>query len=375
MQKEQSDLLRHKKVIYIHKSWQGWGGAQQNLFDLIDHFRNEFQDVIFVCNRCLLLEKIKALKVKTYNIPIYSTTYFLFTLFILTRILIKEKPDLIHSNHRYATLLVHLLRSILPLRYKILHTARSVLTSKTYIRLLGDKTIANSIAVQKNLIKRFRVVPEKIEIIYDGVKVNRKNPVLLCHQSDPVYQMLDSSQKIIVGCFGSLVPAKGHQYLLQALAHLPKAIQDKILVLIVGAGPLHKKLEAQTEKLKLTEIVKYLGYRSDAHQIMSYCNFLVIPSVQEGLPNVLIEGYFLDKPSIVSELDYVHEILTSNNVCLIFPVRDTKKLAELIQTYVKAPELAAMHGTKGKQLFETCFSLEKNLKCYHLAYQNLLEME
>lgn len=375
MKQKRSDLLTHKKIIYIHKSGPGWGGAQQNLFDLIDHFRNEFQQVIFICNSGLLLERVKTLKIKTYQIPISSTKYFLFTLFVLTKILISEKPDIVHSNHRYATLLVQLLRLILPLRYKIIHTARSVFTSKTQIRLLGDKIIANSLAVQKNLIEKFHISPGKIEIIYDGVELKIARSILLNKQNDPVYQFLDSSQKTIIGIFGSLVPVKGHQYLLQALVELPRSIQEKILVLIVGDGPLRKKLEAQAEKLHLTEIVKFLGYRDDAHHIMSYCHFFVIPSLQEGLPNVLIEGYLAGKPSIVSELDYVREILTPNHISLIFPGSDTKKLAESIQCYIEKPDLATGHGARGQRLFKRFFNLKKNLKSYGLAYRSLLEME
>ena len=375
MKKKRSNFLKQKKIVYIHKSGRGWGGAQQKIFDLIEHFRNEFQEVVFICNSCMLLERIKKLKVKTYEIPISSLKYSIITLMILAKILIREKPDIIHSNHRYATLLVQILRSIFKLRYKILHSARSVFTSKTSIRLLGDKIIAISLAVQKNLIEKFHILPEKIDVIYDGVKLNINSPIHLCQQNDPIYQLLDFSKKIIIGCFGSLVHAKGHEYLLQALADSPKAIQDKILVLIVGDGPLRKKLEAQTDKLNLRGIVKYLGYRDDAHHIMSYCHFLVIPSIQDGLPNVLMEGYFLGKPSIASALDYVHEILVPNNISLLFPPKDFKKLAELIQIYVEKPELVIRHGMKGQPLFKRWFSLKKNLNSFRLAYQNLLELE
>ena len=110
MKKKRSSPLSNKKIIYIHKSGRGWGGAQQNLFDLIDHFKNEFGETVFLCNKGLLLEKIEALKVKIYKIPIKSLKYLPITLLILAKILSREKPDIIHSNHRYATLLVQLLR-------------------------------------------------------------------------------------------------------------------------------------------------------------------------------------------------------------------------------------------------------------------------
>lgn len=374
MEQKRSKLLSNKKMAYIQKAGRGWGGAQQNIFDLIDHFRNEFKETIFLCNDSLLLEKIKTLKVKTYRIPINSLLLSPLTLIILTNILRKEKPDIIHSNHRYATLLVQLLRLLPAYRYKILHTARSVFTNKTRFRLLGDKIIANSQAVYTNLVEKFHVTPQKIDIIYDGVKIVMNKPLKFNQQNDPVFELLDTTPKTIIGCIGSLVRAKGHYNLLQALSLLSPAIQEQLLVLIVGDGPLRRKLEASATKLQIDEIVKFLGYRDDAHLIMSYCNFFVIPSIQEGLPNVLIEGYLLGKPSIVSELDYVHEIITPNSIGFSFPVGDSKRLAELIVKYVDNSSIVFRHGAKGQRLFKHKFSLKRNLRSYGLAYQRLLNL-
>lgn len=374
MNRKKLNYLKNKKIIYIHKSWQNWGGAQQNVFDLINHFKNEFGKTIFICNDCLLFERMATLKIKMYKLPIASKKTMPLALIYLAKILLKEKPDIVHSNHRYGTLLVQLLRYVLPIQYNILHTARSVFRTKTWCRFLGDKIIANSKAVEKNLLERFSKAPEKIDIIYDGVELSMKNHLLLNQPNDPVYQMLDTCQKTIIGCIGNLVEAKGHQYLLEALKQLSPQTQDKVLVLIVGDGPLRKKLEAHARKLHVTKTVKFLGYRDDACHILSYCNFTVIPSVQEGLPNVLIESYLLGKPAIVSELDYANEILKPHNIALTFPVRNTEKLTGALQHYVEHPKLAARHGSKGKKIFKTHFSLKQNLANYQQAYIDLLEL-
>lgn len=367
-----NQTLKNKKIAYIHKSGRGWGGAQQNLYDLINHFRAEFGETLFVGNRGLLFERIEALKVKTYPLPIASVKLFPLTLIFLGWILMKEKPDLIHSNHRYVTLLVVLLRKFLPLHHKILHTARSVFNNKTRYRSFGDKIVANSQAVQKNLIEKFHVLPEQIQVINDGVRLNTRNHTFLNQQNDPVFQMLDSSHKTIIGCVGSLVKPKGHYYLIQALAQLSSSIRDRILVLFIGDGPLRKNLAVKVKELNLTEVVKFLGYREDVPQILNYCHFLVIPSLQEGLPNVVIEGYLLGKPTIVSELDYIDEVIKPYEIGLVFPVMNTVKLAEAIQHYVEHPELVAAHGATGQKILADQFSLQRNLNNYHVAYQKTL---
>ncbi|HEX9975212.1 MAG TPA: glycosyltransferase family 4 protein, partial [bacterium] len=176
-----------------------------------------------------------------------------------------------------------------------------------------------------------------------------------------------------IGCLGSLVPAKGHHFLIQAITSLEDSIRENILVLIIGEGQLRKKLETEVRNLNLTEVIKFLGYRKDAHRILSYCDFTIIPSIQEGLPNVLIESYLLGKPAIVSELDYVDEVVRPHNVGMTFPVEDINRLGESIQLYIHKPRLAKRHGTKGRKLFEKWFSLEKNLANYRQAYLDVMQ--
>lgn len=375
MNHQESNLLREKKILYLHKSGRGWGGAQQNLFDLINHFKNIFGQTIFVCNKSLLLEKIKVLPVKTYALPIRTVRSFPIAIIMLAMILLKEKPEILHSNHRYPTMLAHILRAILGLHFSILHTARSVFNSNTRIRLLGDRTIANSQAVQKNLLEKFHLPAEKIQVIYDGIQSNFRKSVSLNERNDPVFQMLNTTPKTIIGCIGTLVPAKGVDYLIKAIAQLPSSIQNRILVLIVGNGPLRKKLEAMVQEFELTEIIKFLGYQTDVFRILSYCNFVVIPSIQEGLPNVLFESYLLAKPVIASELDFVFETIIPHQIGLTFPVSDPQKLAEAIQHYVEHPDVVVEHGLAGQKFVVDWFSLDRNLKNYQLAYQELLERE
>ncbi|MDZ7318056.1 MAG: glycosyltransferase family 4 protein [candidate division KSB1 bacterium] len=362
----------NRKILYIHKAGPGWGGAQQNVFDLVKHFRNLFGATVFVGNKSLLFEKIRTLQVKCRPAPLAQTHALPLSLTALGAILLAEQPDIVHSNHRYPTLLLHILRGMLRLQFSILHTARSVFNTKTHIRFLGDLTIANSRAVQKNLVEQFKLPPEKIEIIYDGIQTNSRQPISLRECSDPVFQLLNSTSKTIIGCIGNLVQAKGHIYLLQALTHLPASIRDQIIVLIVGDGPLKKMLKSEVQKSDLTDVVKFLGYQPDVFRILSYCHFVVIPSIQEGLPNVLFESYLLSKPVIASALDYVYETIVPHQIGLTFPVGDTQQLAAAIQQYIKQPDMAEHHGQIGQRLVKDWFSLERNLNQYQRAYEKLL---
>lgn len=370
MTEQQNNSFCKKKILYIHKTGKGWGGAQQGVFNLIDNFRAEFGQTVFVCNRGLLFDKIKKLKIKTYYLPISSVGFFPVTLFALIFILICEKPDIIHSNHRYPTFLCQLIRKVFNFKYKIAHTARNVFYDKILFHFMGDTVIAITETVRKNLVEQYKLPVEKVRVIHNGIEL--KSLAVNSDSNDPLLNRLKSSQQTIICSIGTLVKRKGHDYLFKALAQLPPSIQGQVIVLIVGDGPLKKKLEVLIQNLSLTRIVKFLGFREDIFQVLKYCNFNVVTSNQEGHCRVLVEAYLLAKPSIAFGLDYAYETVQHDRTGLIVPLYDIKALAQAIQLYVEQPDLVKQHGLAGQKLIAGRFSLKNMLDQYRLVYQELL---
>jgi len=370
MNKQKYNSLSNKKILYIHKTGKGWGGAQQGVFNLITNFRTEFRQTVFVCNYGLLFEKIKALQIKTYYLPFVSIWLFPLSLMILALILIKEKPDIIHSNHRYATFLTQQLRKLFNFKYKIVHTARNVFYDKKFFNL-GDKVVAITETVRKNLLEQYNIPDEKIKVIHNAIEL--KHTTAKNDSNDPLFKMLDASQKTIICSIGTFVKRKGHFYLFKAIAQLSPLIQNQIMVLIVGDGQLRQKLETLVNNLGLSKIVKFLGFCEDIFQILNYCNFNVVTSSQEGQCRVIIEGYLLAKPTIAFGLDFAYEIIQSQKSGLIVPLHDINALARAIQLYVENPDLVKQHGQFGQKLIAGRFSLKKMLDKYRLVYQELLD--
>jgi glycosyltransferase involved in cell wall biosynthesis len=371
MNEQKNNSFSKKKILYIHKTGKGWGGAQQGVFNLIENFRSEFGQTVFVCNGGLLFKKIKKLDIKTYYLPIESVWLFPITLFFLTFILICEQPDIIHSNHRFPTFLCQLLRKVFNFKYKIVHTARNIFCDKILFHYIGDIVIAITEAVRKNLLEQYKLPIEKVKVIHNGIEL--KSITEKSNSNDPLFNMLNSSQKTIICSIGTLVKRKGHYYLLKALAQLPQSIQHQIIVLIVGDGPLKERLEGLVQNLNLSKIVKFLGFREDIFQILKYCNFNVVTSNQEGHCRVLVEAYLLAKPSIAFGLDYAYETVQHEKTGLIVPLYDTNALAQAIQLYVEHPDLEKKHGQAGQKLIAGRFNLKNMLDQYRLVYQELLD--
>ncbi|MBN1155741.1 glycosyltransferase family 4 protein [candidate division KSB1 bacterium] len=370
MTKQALPALKHHTILYIHKAGSGWGGAQQGVFDMVSHFRNEFQETYFASNRCLLYDRVAQLGVDCHAISISSVKSFPLTLIQLARLLLRLRPDIVHSNHRYASILYMMLKKVIRLKAPLLYTARSSFPDKTRFRMLGDSIVAVSESVKKNLIHQFKISEDKIRTIYNGIELNDDHGQF--DAEDPLITNLKESDKIVIGSIGSLVPVKGHAYLFLAVQQLPKEIREKIKLLVVGDGPMRPELETQVHQLGLDDVVIFAGHRADVHRMIDVCSFLINSSVQEGLSRVVVESYLRSRPVIATDLDYAAEVIIPNQSGLIVPVRDCRSLAMAMKRYIENPEMVKMHGVRGKSFIADRFTLSRMLENYHFLYHELL---
>ncbi|WP_201577019.1 glycosyltransferase [Psychrobacter okhotskensis] len=98
---------------------------------------------------------------------------------------------------------------------------------------------------------------------------------------------------------GRLGKVKNHQFSLKIAEHLKKRNIDFTLY-IVGQGPLESSLKQQVRDKLLADNVKFLGVRSDITELMASADYMIMPSLHEGFPVVLVESQTAGLKSIVS---------------------------------------------------------------------------
>ena len=103
---------------------------------------------------------------------------------------------------------------------------------------------------------------------------------------------------------GRLDPEKGLKYLFHALAML-KEQNQKVHLDIVGSGPEENNLQKLTQELYLNEWVSFHGYIPFGEALF-YCyqntDLLVLPSLSEGIPQVLLEAMAIGVPIITTRI-------------------------------------------------------------------------
>jgi glycosyltransferase EpsF len=107
----------------------------------------------------------------------------------------------------------------------------------------------------------------------------------------------DDTIKIIQ--VGRLTEVKNHQFSLKIVEQLVKREVDFTLY-IVGQGPLENDLKQMVKDKALVNNVKFLGVRTDITELMASADFMIMPSLHEGFPVVLVESQAVGLKSIVS---------------------------------------------------------------------------
>lgn len=106
--------------------------------------------------------------------------------------------------------------------------------------------------------------------------------------------------EIIICQIGRFLEVKNHIFTLK-LAHFLKTQGISFKILLVGDGILLKKMEALAKDLGIDSQVDFLGLRSDIPAILMSCDVMIMPSLFEGFPVVLVESQVAGIPAVISD--------------------------------------------------------------------------
>lgn len=128
---------------------------------------------------------------------------------------------------------------------------------------------------------------------------------------------------------GNLVPLKGHDLVIQALALLrDEGVLARLCV--IGAGSERGALEALRDRLRLGEAVRFLGALPQAELAAWYGagDILMLASEREGWPNVLLEAMACGTPVVATAVGGIPEIVTSAVAGQVVIDRSPRALAD-----------------------------------------------
>ena len=197
-----------------------------------------------------------------------------------------------------------------------------------YILLSSDHIITVSKRNKDILTNRIKIPSNKISVIPNGYDQNLFYPMNKQESSKKLGLPFD---KKIILTVGSLLPIKGHKYLLLAFSKVIKKEKDVFLI-IVGNGPEKDNLKKLITKLNLEKNVLLAGAKphNEIPLWMNAADIFVLPSLNEGNPTVIFEALGVGLPFVGTTVGGVPEIITSEDYGSLCPPADPECLAEKI---------------------------------------------
>ena len=198
---------------------------------------------------------------------------------------------------------------------------------------------------------------DRIYVCYDGVDLS-------AYDSDK-YSKTDSAKikseysidvnNTVLATIARLVPNKGHQYLLRAVVQVVKEYPN-VTFIIAGEGSERKRLEKMARSLGISKHIVFTGFIDDIARLLSAVDFLVHPTLEEGLGIALMEAMAMSKPVVATDVGGIPELVFHRETGLMVPPRDSKRLTAVILELLKDKDLMNAMGAAGRRRVEAHFN-------------------
>ncbi|MFQ5525198.1 MAG: glycosyltransferase family 4 protein [Thermoanaerobaculia bacterium] len=156
---------------------------------------------------------------------------------------------------------------------------------------------------------------------------------------------------------GRLRIRKGLEVAMEALSSLP-ARSPEIELVIVGDGEHRGRLERTATRLGVGDRVSFLGRRSRAEvdSLMETARVLVVPSLYEGMPLVIVEAMQRGLAVVASAVSGIPEVVVDGDTGWLVPCEDSKALAVALEEAFENPDEARRRGARGRERLRRDFS-------------------
>lgn len=289
----------------------------------------------------------------------------------------KSRADIVHTHGYFASVIGRSAAKIagVPILIHHMHSTyweygKKHIFFERFLSLLTQKVVCCSKAVEDFVTEHLKVNPSKTIVVYNGVDeekfISTENSALKTtlgiQSTDPV-----------VGTVSSLYHHKGHRYLLQAVP-LVLSVFPSTKFLIVGDGPLRKKLEGQAKDLNIAAHLVFTGRRKDIPGLLSVMDIFVLPSCfREGLGISIIEAMASEKPVVATEIGGIPEVVADEETGYLVQPRNPDALAKAIVNLLQSPQRAKEMGRRGRTRFEERFTKRKMLSEVEHLYSSLMK--
>lgn len=234
--------------------------------------------------------------------------------------------------------------------------------------------VAMSADIERYLVQRIGIAPQRVSQIYSGVDATRFAPpsakmAIDCCPFDP-------RECWLVGTVGRMQAVKDQATLarafVRACAMEPRAAA-KMRLVIVGDGPEREPVLQILREARCIDRAWLPGVRNDVTDILKGLDCFVLPSLSEGISNTVLEAMATGLPVVATRVGGNPELIEHGVTGLLLSAGDVDGLAETLLALWQERDHARALGLAARRAVERSFSLERMVGDYAGLYQGLLQ--
>lgn len=316
--------MPHKKKILFIITYLELGGAQKQLlyiFQTLD--KNKYEIYLYAGNRGYLRSDFLSLsginvKLDFFLVREINPFFDIVAFFKLVFFIKKHKFDIVHTHSpkasilgRWAAYLGNSKNIIYTVHGWPFHKFMNPFTYYLYFFLekitakITKTIVVVSNADLENGIKNKLALPNKFFLVHYGIEVDKFKNIWI--ENDRDFSITSVDKKPIVLTVSSLKPQKGIMRFLEVAKMLLGDLPD-LEFIIVGDGPLRRRIVKEIRKHNLDGKVFLYGWVRDISELLKKANLFLLTSLWEGLPVALIEVVAAGLPFVVTNTGGVLDI-------------------------------------------------------------------
>ncbi len=368
--------MKRIRILFIVNGF-AIGGGELKLLELVEQIQLNYSDrfEVFICSVGQggpMEDRFRALA-PTWIFE-KKNAYDLSQIWKVIRLIRDRRIDLVQTTLFYADVIGALAARIAGVRHVVSWEAITQPYAKKHLlayRLAAkwfSRSVAVSHTIQQQVTDMRRVDPRKAMTIHYGVdtdlfkqNTNRaavRKSLSLCPDTQ------------ILGTVARFTEQKGHCYLLDAAPDIVRS-HPNVRFVFAGDGPLRTSIEAQADRLGVKSHCCFLGFRSDVTDLLNAFDVFVLPSLYEGLPNVVLEAMACGLPVVATAVDGTPEAVRHGVTGFLVPPKDPGALANALIRLLEDENIVRLMGRNGRLRAEEVFSLDGQVRQFIHLYEQL----
>ena len=294
----------------------------------------------------------------------------------LTRYLRRIQPDVIQANGGYAMKYAVLAKRWSQEQWPILYC--NIGLSSDWLRKPGQRmwnrwllrqaaaTAAVSEASRADLLNTYGLDPASVKVVRRGVPTDVADPLDARRRLRRELGIAEDAHVLLH--VGSFSPEKNHEGLLRIVDRV-RADQPDIQLVLVGDGPRRVEVEAQAAR---QGGVHLLGVRNDVPHLMAGANLLLLPSLTEGIPGVILEAGVQSLPTVAYDVGGVAEAIHDGKTGRLIPSGDETTFARAVVDLLSDASKRRAVGERARAFIESDYSLERSVDSFERLYHRIV---